>query len=176
MTQYPSMSPAIVDRSMWELAQKRGIENDTAHAMPSDFISDGLIYCGCVSGYMEQMIAMYVRHGQRAIGLTPRTCQESSLKAEVLEAFVWDYIFGILTDRRNLTERLRAARDGMASAKQPKLDEVQIVDDMMAEVQVEAADIARALVETKGKTVVTNVLHSKATEMDDRYQSTCRPP
>ena len=40
---------------------------------------------------------------------------------------------------------------------------------MIAEVQPEAADIARALTETRGKVVVTGVLQSKATELDQRY-------
>lgn len=57
----------------------------------------------------------------------------------------------------------------MASLIQPKLGEMKVVDDLLAELQAEAADIARALVETKGKSVVTNVLQSKATEIDERF-------
>ena len=57
----------------------------------------------------------------------------------------------------------------MVNLIQPKLDEMKIVDDLMAELQVEAIDVARALVETKGKSVVTNALHSKATEIDERF-------
>ena len=166
----PIAVPAIIERSVWELAQKRGVENrhSPRHAQRF-YLLTGLIYCGCrerMHGANDRYVCASWSARNR---LTPRTCHEPSLKADGLEAFVWDYFVGILTDPQKLTELLRAARDSLASAKQPKLDEVQIVDDMIAEVQAEATDIARALVETKGKTIVTNVLQSKATELDDRH-------
>jgi len=67
---------------------------------------------------------------------------------------------------RRLKERRRAARDGVTGLIQPKLDEMEAIDDR----QAEAADVTRAPVETNGQSAMTNVLQSKAVEIDERFK------
>ncbi len=60
------------------------------------------------SGYTERMNAMSARHGRDATGLSRVLVGSPASKAEVLEAFVWSYIYELLTDTYTLKEWLRA--------------------------------------------------------------------
>jgi site-specific DNA recombinase len=162
--------PAIVTRAVWQSAQLRGAAN--RHGSRNSqryYLLTGMLYCGCeerIHGTNGRYVcASWSKHNQTR----PRTCRESSIQAEALETFVWQYIHQLLTEPGILQKKLREARDGMASLIQPRLNDLQIIDDLLAELQDEATSIARALIETKDKAVVTNVLQSKAAEIDQRF-------
>ena len=86
----PINVPEIVDRSTWEAAQMQGIANRHGSRNSQRFyLLTGMLYCGCgerIHGANERYVCSSWSRRNR---VEPRTCREPSIKAEVLEAFVW---------------------------------------------------------------------------------------
>jgi len=167
--------PAIIDRATWEAVQKRKARNKrmARRNRKRDYLLSGLVKCACecamcgnyVSDHRYYMCAS--RHNRRA-GLEERTCRARSVRADAIEADVWDSFAVIFSDLARLEELLRQAQAEELAAMMPKRSELDIVEAMLAESVQQAADIASAVVRASG--VVGRALERKAEAVNKRHE------
>jgi site-specific DNA recombinase len=150
--------PAIIDRQTWQAAQaqrehnkKMAKRNNTRHR----YLLRGIIKCGCglsLCGNFFSNHRYYTcpwRHSHHS-SLEPRTCKQRSVRADLIEPIVWDYVMNLFSDAEELERLLRLAQQQEIDTLAPKRHELETVDLMLAECESEAAEYADALVKTHG--------------------------
>ena len=153
--------PAIVDRAIWEQAQAQRQRNKvfSFRNAKHDYLLHGLITCACgyalcgnfFSNHRYYTCASKQNHFSR---LEWRTCRQRSVRADAIEADIWDEIKGLFQDLTKLRKDLKAAQQSADDKLAPLRDKLQITDDFIKHFQSEADKIAAALPDTeKGGTV-----------------------
>jgi predicted amino acid-binding ACT domain protein len=164
--------PPIVSDEVWQAAQDRRADNSKHLRQHGQryYLHTGLTKCGCGNSYSGSN-GRYICASATNIRRhwTDQKCHEPTVKAEKLEALVWNYLLTLITDPAQLEAKLRAARDVAFDALKPKRDELAIVEEMIAEVEADAADIAQALIEARGRKLVVVRLQEQAQDVDERH-------
>lgn len=165
--------PAIVDAETWEAAQVQRGRNSrkAARNAKRDYLLRGIIRCGC--GY--SMVGMTLN--ERYYSCSTRTnftkearpCHSALVRADKLEALVWDYFKAMLTDPTTLEANLRTAQAVELEAQEPKQAELATVTALIAEAEAEAAQLADAL--TKARGIVYKLLEDRMTHLNARYEA-----
>jgi len=171
--------PAIVDRATWGAAQKRKEHNKrmAKRNRKRQYLLHGLIKCGC--GYamcgVYQHNHRYYRCNERRNrhnGIEKLKCRARSVRAEAIEADVWDSFHGIFSNLARLEVLLRQAQAEELVAQEPKRAEVANIEARIAEAEQQAADIARAMVKASG--VVGRALDQEAETVNVRHVALVR--
>ncbi len=177
--------PAIVDRKTWEMAQARRLHNkgESLHNRAKhDYILRGRIYCVCGSAMtgtahtVDGTPFYYYRCAKiknQFKGIERIICSAKMVRAEVVEAGVWDIIYRAMTGDPEQFERdLREAQALQEKQAQPKVDELQTVLDYLAEAETEADEIARAIRKAKG--AVAASLERQQDDCNKRHEALTR--
>jgi len=176
--------PAIVDRKTWEHAQTQRAHNKAFSPRNSkyDYLLRGLIRCGlCDSIYIGTFSQRrkpgindrgrrYYRDdwvGDHHIHLEGR-CSNKYIRADAIEADVWDEIRELFQDPDKLWNELKAAQQNADDQLKPLRDKLQITDDFIKHFQSEADKIAAALPETEKGGAVRKSLKEKEREVNTR--------
>jgi site-specific DNA recombinase len=98
--------PAIIDRDMWEAAQVQRYRNKqfSKRNAKHDYLLSGLIRCGCGSALSGEYFSNHRYYSctwrnNHHTNLEERKCKARSVRAEAIEADVWDSIVKIFADR-----------------------------------------------------------------------------
>lgn len=106
----------------------------------------GMVKCGCGRAMVGQRTGYQCSSvTNRYRGIEARTCFEKRAHGGTLEAIAWDYALSIITDPDGLEQKLRQAQAAELTALQPKRDELDQVNNEIAQVETDAAKIAQAL-------------------------------
>lgn len=172
--------PAIVDVATWDAAQVQ-MECNSRKAKRNgkrDFLLRGIIRCG-TCGYVmagntiERGARFYYRCNTKAHSQRGVRCEQKSVKAEALEAAAWDGVKYIVNNSATLEADLRETQRQELAEQEPKRQELEAVNAMMAEAQAEAGSLAVAfaqLVELhQAKGPVGDALTEKISAVNDRH-------
>ena len=160
--------PAIIDRETWERAQRQ-LERNREFAQRNgkrQYLLSGLIRCGLCKmkyggGFSRSSSPTdpgrrYYRdllYSLRYARLEER-CTNKPIRADAIEADIWDEIKGFFSDLDRLWAELKAAQQSADDQLKPLHDKLQVTDDFIKHFQNEAAKIAAELPNTeKGGTV-----------------------
>ena len=151
-------NPAIIDQALWEQAQAQRARNqaysprNTRH----EYLLSGLIRCGlCGMMYGGSFskpdpnrpgLRYYsdIYYKARHVHLEGR-CRNKTIRADAIEADIWDEIKELFKDLKKLWSDLKAAQQNADDQLKPFRDKLQITDDFIKQTQDEVARIARAL-------------------------------
>ncbi|MBM3130604.1 MAG: hypothetical protein FJ009_18490 [Chloroflexi bacterium] len=161
--------PAIVSRETWEQAQRQLGRNKTfaRRNAKRDYLLHGLIHCGLCGKMYSGIFSRSFRPGvndrgrayyrdnlfkMRHAHLEGR-CPNKHIRAEAIEADIWDEIRELFQDLDKLWNELKAAQRSADEQLQSLRDKLEITDDFIRHEETEAAKIAAALPDTeKGST------------------------
>lgn len=176
--QIPIPVPPIIDRATWEAARERRMRSKRIAEQKSrrKYLLTGLIRCecglamsGCVSNRGRYRRYLCGAKAVRHVGLEKRTCWALGVRADAIEADVWDSLVGVFRDRMRIEELLRQAQREELESLAPKRGEMDTVTTLLAECEQQSADIACAIVKATG--VVGHALEQEAHTVNLRYEA-----
>ena len=171
--------PAIIDRATWERAQaqrKLNIEFSPRNKR-REYLLGGLIRCGlCNSGMAGQFhhIRQYYQcryHTIRIEKLEGRCANKALVRADAIEADVWDEIEGLFADPDRLWDELKRAQQGEADTLAPIRERLQVAEDFIRQAERDAAKIAAALLDAEKGGAVYKALKADEIEVNARLDS-----
>jgi len=141
--------PAIVDESLWNIAQERRKNN--RHLQPTkraDWLLQGLITCGlCGRGFRAE-----VSHTRRGYGCRGRLkythidgsprCTSPRLVAEWLEEQAWQRIEAIVNDPNKLENLLKETVENLKEREADLSSRIKPIDARLAEIAEQKARLA----------------------------------
>ena len=173
--------PAIVDPETWGLAQvqkERNVRKAKRNGK-HDYLLTGIIQCGSCGYNMagnspEGGARVYYRCNTKSFRARKANCAERHIRAEPLEAAVWDAILNVMKNPTELEAKLREAQRRELAEQEPQRAELETVNAMLAEAQTEADNLAMAfarLVEREqADGAVGRALQEKMNAVDERYK------
>jgi site-specific DNA recombinase len=172
--------PAIIKHDVWELAQvqrERNRELSRRNAR-RNYLLGGYIGCACgwsMSGrFYHKSYRCYecICRYNRYAGLEKQFCNARAVRADWIEAAVWESIVGIFSDTARFESLLRIAQQDELSALDPKQDEFKAIQGMIADTEREAVEIGQALRRAGG--IVAKSLEKNMQEVNKRYVALCK--
>ena len=153
--------PAIIDRDLWERAQARRKYNAemSKRNFKRGYLLRGMIRCGiCESAMTGHFIPMpanlYYQCGQfYARHKLEKRCNARTVRADAIEADVWDEVCELFQDLDQLWRDLKAAQQNEEDKLKPIRDKLQTVEDFIKHAEGEIADIALAMRAARGRVV-----------------------
>ena len=153
--------PAIIDRDLWERAQARRKYNAeiSKRNCKHDYLLRGMIRCGiCESAMTGHFITtppnLYYQCGQfYARHKLERRCDARTVRADAIEADVWDEICELFQDLDRLWADLKAAQQNEEDKLKPIRDKLQTVEDFIKHAERDISDIAMAMRAARGRIV-----------------------
>lgn len=171
--------PALVDRETWEAAQELRGQNKlfSRRNKQHDYLLSGLIRCVCgraMSGeyFSDHQYYTCTWRNNHHSRLEERTCWARSVRADAIEADVWDSIIDLFSNLEKLEKQLRIAQQEELDALDPKLEELNAVEAMMVQTEADAVEIGQALKRATG--LVAKSLEQNMTEVNQRYDALCK--
>ncbi len=166
--------PPIVERPIWEAAQiqmqrnKEFAKRNAKH----DYLLSGLINCGCGCALCGEYFSDHryyscSRRQNRHAGLEPRSCRANSVRADAIEADVWDSIVNLFADTPELERLLRIAQQEELLAIDPKRQELEAIEGMIIDTERDAAEVGQALKRATG--IVSRALEQDMASINQRY-------
>lgn len=104
--------------------------------------------------------------------LEERTCWARSIRADAVEADVWDSIIDLFSNLEKLEKQLRIAQQEELAVLDPKLEELNAVEAMIVQTEADAAEIGQALKRATG--LVAKNSEQNMTEVNQRYDALCK--
>lgn len=150
----PVSVPAIIDRETWKQAQERRKYNRqmAMRNCKRNYLLRGLIRCGeCDTAMTGRYVpnktpVTYYDCGQhRNLFPNETRCQSLMVRADAIEADVWESIEDLFSDPVRLAEKLKIAQQREDDEQKPLREKLQITEDLIKQAQGEAAKIGRAL-------------------------------
>ncbi|HMN13296.1 MAG TPA: recombinase family protein [Bellilinea sp.] len=171
--------PPLVDRETWETAQELRGQNKlySRRNKQHDYLLSGLIRCVCgraMSGefFSDHQYYTCTWRNNHHSHLEERTCWARSVRADAIEADVWDSIIDLFSNLEKLEKQLRIAQQEEVAALDPKLEELNAVEAMMVQTEADAVEIGQALKRATG--LVAKSLEQNMTEVNQRYDALCK--
>jgi len=171
--------PTLVELSVWEAAQaQRGCNQRKAKRNAKhDYLLTGIITCGCGRAMAGTTPRSYGKHHRyyfcntnvRLAGLQERNCFEPHIRADELEAAVWDYFVTLLKEPESFEAKLREAQQLELETQSPRREELTSVIALIDEAEAEAERLGEAL--TKAKGIVAKTLEEKMIQLNARYEA-----
>jgi site-specific DNA recombinase len=168
--------PAIIERETWEAAQVKRKKNKSLarRNKKHDYLLSGMIKCGCgysLSGEYFSNHCYYVctwrnNHNTK---LEKKVCTEKSVRADAIEADVWQSVIDIFTEPVRFEELLKAAQADEVESFDPKQSELDIVKAMISEAENEAVEVSEALKKASG--IVGRTLENNMQDVNRRYDA-----
>ena len=171
--------PPLVDRETWEVAQELRGQNKlfSRRNKQHDYLLSGLIRCVCgraMSGEYfsnHQYYSCTWRNNHHSL-LEERTCWARSVRADAIEADVWDSIIDLFSNLEKLEKQLRIAQQEELAALNPKREELNAVEAMIVQTEADAVEIGQALKRATG--LVAKSLEQNMAEVNQRYDALCK--
>ncbi len=138
--------PPIISHDLWEMAQAQRDYNVkmSRRNVKREYLLRGMVRCGCGKVFVGAALndrGYYIYRCNSMIKRFVKTdgsCHESLVHGDRLEAIVWQWILGIITDPVQLESNLRQAQADELAVKQPKCDELGHVNALIAQAEAEA--------------------------------------
>jgi site-specific DNA recombinase len=168
--------PAIIDRQTWEAAETQRLKNkqfSRRNQRYHEYVLHGIFQCGCgatMAGYSDERQKKryaYYRCCQRAnrIPTLEPVCQERQIPVAPIEKFVWDYIKDAVSNSERYEIVLREAQKQELETLEPRREQLEIIEDQIAEDAKEFNNIATEL--ARGVTdSVRRALNERATNLE----------
>lgn len=157
---------AIVDCDIWEAAQKRREKNKqrARRNQRHDYLLSGHFRCTCgaaMSGYTKchenkrkpPYVGRYYRCNFRGSDPQLATCKGSQVKADWVEAPVWDWLASLLADDANLEKGLRRMIERRETDLSPKRERLALVTDLIKQTEHGIKRLAKAYAEAENDIV-----------------------
>jgi site-specific DNA recombinase len=171
--------PSLVDRETWETAQELRGQNKlfSRRNKQHDYLLSGLIRCVCgraMSGeyFSDHQYYTCTWRNNHHSHLEERSCWARSVRADAIEADVWDSILNLFSDLEKLERQLRIAQQEELAALDPKLEELNAVEAMIVQTEADAEEIGQALRRATG--LVAKSLDQNMKEVNQRYDALCK--
>jgi site-specific DNA recombinase len=171
--------PPLVDRETWEAAQELRGQNKlySRRNKQHDYLLSGLIRCVCgraMSGefFSDHQYYTCTWRNNHHSHLEERTCWARSVRADAIEADVWDSIIDLFSNLEKLEKQLRIAQQEELAAFDPKLEELSAVEAMIVQTEADALEIGQALKRATG--LVAKSLEQNMKEVNQRYDALCK--
>lgn len=168
--------PAIIDRKTWERAQAQRGRNQafSSRNRKYDYLLSGLISCGLcnlsyIGTFSKGSKLGKTDKGRRYYADTWRVvyhsiegrCANKYIRADAIEADIWDEIRELFQDPDKLWNELKAAQQNADDQLKPITEKLQITDDLINHEEGEAAKIAAALPDTEKSSVARKLMIEK---------------
>ena len=144
--------PSIIDRDLWERAQAQRKKNRqlSIRNCKREYLLRGLIKCNCgaaMSGQTTNRGTYYVCTWQNNSARSFDACQCTAkwLRADAIEADVWDEIHELFSNLDRLWAELKQAQACEEVAQEPIREKLEITEGLIRHAEGEADKIARAL-------------------------------
>lgn len=171
--------PALVDRETWDTAQKLKGQNKvfSRRNKKHDYLLSGLIRCVCgraMSGefFSDHQYYTCSWRNNHHVHLEERVCKARSVRADAIEADVWESIFNIFGNLEKLENQLQIAQQQELATLDPKLEELNAVEAMIVQIEADATEIGQALKRATG--LVAKSLEQNMNEVNRRYEAMCK--
>ena len=175
----PVSVPAILDRELWEASQERREYNKrvSKRNCKHEYLLRGLGRCGDCGNALKgcatkgRNLNLYYRccqRDRRFAGLE-YICTQKAVRADVLEATVWDYILGLWSNKERFKRMLRDAQKAELDSLQPKRERLAAIDGLIKQCEREAEDTARAMKQARG--LIGQKLERDAEEVNQRHEA-----
>ncbi len=168
--------PAIIDRETWEAAQERRARNGktSRRNRRREYLLSGLIRCGCgysrVGAYRSNHRYYYCNErSNRHVAIEGLQCRDRAVRADAIEADVWESLEDIFRDLTRLEGLLRQTQAKELETMEPKRLELETVEAMIAECEQQAEQIALTIVRVTGQ--VGHALEQQATIVNQRHEA-----
>ncbi len=168
--------PAIIDRETWEAAQERRARNrkTSRRNRRREYLLSGIILCGCgfsrVGAFRNNHRYYYCNErSNRHVALEGLRCRDRAVRADAIEADVWESLVDIFRDLTRLEDLLKQSQAKELETMEPKRLELETVEAMIAECEQHAAQIALAIVKVTGQ--VGHALEQQATLVNQRHEA-----
>lgn len=153
--------PAIVRRDLWDRAQIQRQQNKafSFRNAKRDYLLHGLVKCNCgyarCGNYFSNHTYYSCSSRQNHFGsVETRDCRRGSVRADALEADVWDEIRELFSDLEGLLEKLKFAQQTEEGKQKPIREQMQITDDLIKQAELELDEIARAMRAARGERMI----------------------
>lgn len=168
--------PPIIEREVWELAQaQRGRNRELSQRNARhEYLLSGYLKCACgraMSGeyFSDHRYYSCTWRNNHHAKLEEHICKMRSIRADAIEADVWESIVEMFSDTARLERLLRIAQQEELSALNPKQDEYAAIREMIANTEREAVEIGQALQRASG--IVAKSLEDNIREVNRRYDA-----
>ncbi|OQY99604.1 MAG: hypothetical protein B6D41_00845 [Chloroflexi bacterium UTCFX4] len=165
---------AIIDRETWKRVQTRRARNKALAKRNAkrDYLLRGMIWCGlCNYQYTGNALGLnqdgertrYYRDSRykvKHVHLEGR-CSNKSIRAEAIEADIWDEIRELFQDLNKLWTELKTAQQSADDQLKPLREKLQVTDELIQHEEREAAKIAAALPDTAKGGIARKLLIEK---------------
>lgn len=166
--------PVIIDRSLFEVAQKRREHNKlrAKRNAKRDYLLSGHIRCA-ICNYAMTGCARTDHHGQRFYrcgkyrftDMAKGLCRRKQVRANLLEEKVWAYILSVITNRAEFEAALHEAQKRERDALEPKREQLATLLEQITEDETKATHLAEALFQTP-EGAVRRALQEKIAEFE----------
>ncbi len=169
--------PAIVDHETWMRAQERRKFNRqmAMRNCKRNYLLRGMIRCGeCDTAMTGRYVpnktpVTYYDCGQhRVLFPNENRCKSLMVRADAIEADVWESIEELFSDPVRLAKKLKVAQQKESDAQKPIREKLQITEDLIKHAESEAAKIGRALRNADEDGAVYNSLKGDEKEINAR--------
>jgi site-specific DNA recombinase len=140
--------PAIVARATWKQVQDRRKRNKQMSKRNGkrDYLLRGLLACECGSNLSGKFNwQRYYHCNQAVLRAVDCACRARVVRADAIEADIWDEIKELFRDLERLWAELKAAQRNEDDKLKPMREKLQITDDLIKRFESEANKIAKAL-------------------------------
>ena len=172
----PVEVPAIIDRNVWKAAQKQRQINKqmSKRNKKHDYLLSGLITCNCGFSRAGEYFSNHRYYtctwrNNHHSGLENRKCVERSIRADAIEADVWDSILAIFLNIEELEMYLRKAQEDETNSFDPKQEELNAIVSMLQSTESEALEIGQAITHATG--IVSKSLEKDMEAINSRYDA-----
>lgn len=134
--------PPIVSLATWQAAQAQRVSNINLSKRNSkrDYLLRGMVECQCgckLTGRTNAHNASRFYLCVSKYRSIEQQCDRPWLNGPTVDAVVWDWVLGLITDPAGLENRLKQAQAAALEKLQPTRDEVDHIDAMMQAAEVE---------------------------------------
>jgi len=171
--------PPLVDRTIWEVAQELRGQNKlfSRRNKKHYYLLSGLIRCTCGRARSGEFFSDHQYYTCSWLNnhhphLEERACKARSVRADAIDADVWESILGLFGDLEKLEKQLRIAQQQELATLDPKLEELNAVEAMITQTEAEALEIGQALKRATG--LVAKGLEQNMNEVNQRYEALCK--
>lgn len=171
--------PPLVDRETWKAAQEIRGQNKlfSQRNKKHNYLLSGLIHCSCGSAMSGEYFSSHQYYAcswrnNHHVHLEERRCWARSVRADAIEADVWDSMVSLFCNLEKLEEQLRIAQQEELAALDPKLEELNAVESMIVQTEADAMEIGQALKRATG--LVARSLEQNMAEVNQRYDALCQ--
>jgi site-specific DNA recombinase len=166
--------PALVDREMWDAAQKRRSYNRSMSPRNAkyEYLLRGMISCSC--GFS---MTGYAPHDRRTYRCTEsihrvkveRKCRQSQVSGILVETIVWNHVLDLLHDEQKIASGIRLAQERARTEHQPMVERLQAVKGWLKEIEDDAANLTENLSHIPPNGLAAKTIRDKITALDDRH-------